>query len=137
MIQEYINEQYNESEGSEGEFAGIVTPFSADELNNMPIISYPDELLEAIGHILGKDASVVLFDLLVRENADKVIKVESKEDLARAVKKSKAYIFILASIREAEKGLVNSEVLEKDTLRLYDVRLQDTSGYLISEKVEV
>lgn len=174
MIQEYIKEQSIESEGSEGEFAGIVTSFSADELNNMPVLSYPDELLEAIGHLIGKDPSVVLYDLLVRENADKVVKIESREDLAQAVKERKAYIFIPASIREAEKGLVNSVMSEKDTLgvelgsagtvnilaeiiyrfqmmfskesrefkelksklRHYHVRIQDTSGHLIYEKVE-
>lgn len=115
LIQAYINEQYKIT-GDEGEFAGIVTAFSAEELQNMPILSYPVELLEAIGNIVDKDASVVLYDLLVMKNPDKVVQVESREDLAEAVKNRIAYIFIPASIREAEKGLVNSVMSEKDTL---------------------
>lgn len=108
MIEQYIK-AHNES-------AGIVSEFSTDELNTMPILSYPDELLEAIGHIVGKEPSVVLYDLLVMKHPGKVVYVQSREDLAEAVKERKAYIYIPASIREAEKGLVNSVMSEKDTL---------------------
>ena len=108
MLEKYIK-SHNES-------AGIVSEYSEAELNNMPVLSYPDELLQAVGHIVGKDPSVVLYDLLVMKNPDQVVPIESREDLAEAVKDRKAYIFIPASIREAEKGLVNSVMSEKDTL---------------------
>lgn len=108
MLEKYIK-SHNES-------AGIVSEYSEAELNNMPVLSYPDELLQAVGHIVGKDSSAVLYDLLVMKNPDQVVPIESREDLAEAVKDRKAYIFIPASIREAEKGLVNSVMSEKDTL---------------------
>ena len=108
MLEKYIK-SHNES-------AGILSEYSEAELNNMPVLSYPDELLQAVGHIVGKDSSAVLYDLLVMKNPDQVVPIESREDLAEAVKDRKAYIFIPASIREAEKGLVNSVMSEKDTL---------------------
>ncbi len=108
LLEKYLQKQ-NSS-------AGIVADFSAEELDSIPIVSYPDELLQAIGEIAGKDPAVVLYELLTMKNKDEVVQVRSIEEFREAVWNRVPYIFIPEPFRSEQSRLVNSVMFEKDTL---------------------
>jgi len=94
------------------------TAYSQTQLENMSVISYPEQVLETTASVVGKTASTILFSLLILENPRAVDDIASKEELARAVKKQQKYIYIPESIRTENSRLVNSVLSEKDTLGL-------------------
>lgn len=90
--------------------------YSPRQIENMAVITYPDDLLEALSEVTDKTITTILFELLMLENPGKVADVTSKELLADAVQNQKAYIYIEDSVRTESSRLVNSVVSEKDTM---------------------
>jgi len=86
------------------------------DVKNMEVIQYPVTLLDSIGKKVRKDPSLVLYELLAMKNQEAVTRIDSREELAEAIKQRRPYIFIPAAIREAESELVHSVMAEKDTM---------------------
>jgi len=85
-------------------------------INNIQIILYSDELLQVISQAVGKETSVVLFELLSLENTEAAVNISLTKDLIKAVNIRTPYIFIPEHVRSENSRLVNSVLSEKDTL---------------------
>lgn len=92
--------------------------YSEAQLEQLAVILYPEDVLETIGREVGKEMSQVLFELLSLENQQQIVEVFSAEELAAAIKKQQAYIYITEPARSENNRLVNSVLSEKDRLGL-------------------
>lgn len=100
-----------------GDIIGQVD-YSPAQLEQMAVILYPEDVLETIGRAIDQSPSQVLFELLVLENEQQIIKVAATEELAAAIKNQQPYIYITEAARNENKRLVNSVLSEKDRLGL-------------------
>ena len=92
--------------------------YSPDQLNQMAVILYPDALIEKLSQALDKEPSLLIYELLLNENQENVVKITSEAELAESIRERIPYIYIPEPIRSEQSRLVNSVLSEKDRLGL-------------------
>lgn len=92
--------------------------YSAEQLENMAVILYPDELIEKLSQSLNKEPSLFIYELLLLENQEKIVKISSEEELAESIRKRVPYLYIPDPVRSEQSRLVHSVLSEKDRLGL-------------------
>lgn len=92
--------------------------YSPEQLENMAVILYPEELIYKLSQALEKEPSLLTYELLQLENQGDVTKISSEEELAEAIRERVPYIYIPEPIRSEQSRLVNSVLSEKDRLGL-------------------
>lgn len=87
-----------------------------EEINNLEVIQYPDELLTALKKVTKKDVSFLLAELLLLENPGQIRKIQTDYSFRKALENEITYVFISREYREEQTQFLQDVFLEKNII---------------------